>query len=133
MSTTTRSPVHSRWSVLATACLIGGAMSVVAAVNGRAFLAVAMPLIVIGYALAVTVLGRRSDIAAQLGGREDDERRRLINLKATAASGGVMVIATLVGCLVQLARGDVGGPFTWLAAAGGVSYMAAAAYYTRRG
>ncbi|WTW98957.1 hypothetical protein OG216_38960 [Streptomycetaceae bacterium NBC_01309] len=128
-----RSHAGRRWYVLAVACLAGAGMSVATALQGEVVLAVVLPVIVIGYGLAVTLFARRSDVAAQLSGNEDDERRQLIYLKASSASGSVVMLAVVAGLFVELARGDIGGPFAWLAGAGGFSFMAASAYFSRRG
>ncbi|MEE1756139.1 hypothetical protein [Streptomyces sp. SP18CS02] len=135
MSTTRSTSAHpaARWLVLATAVVAGAAMSVIMALQGNTFLAVALPVIVIGYGLAVTVFARRSDVAAQLSGHEGDERRRMINLRASEATSNVLILALLCGLFVELSRSQLGGPFTWLCALGGFTYIAASAFYTRTG
>lgn len=60
------------------------------------------------------------------------ERRQLIYLKASSVSGSVIMLAIIVGLFVERARGDIGGPCAWLAGAGGLSFMAASAYFSRR-
>lgn len=45
-------------------------LAVATALRGEVVLAVILPVIVIGYGLAVTLFARRSDIAAQLSGSE---------------------------------------------------------------
>jgi hypothetical protein len=54
-----------------------------------------------------------------------DERIVTIDLRATAASGLAVILAVIVGAVVELARGHSGVPYVWLAAIGGVVYLAA--------
>lgn len=53
-----------------------------------------------------------------------DERINDIELRATAAAGSVVLVATLVAFIVDISRGEDGSPYFWLAALGGVVYIA---------
>ncbi|MFC5148663.1 hypothetical protein [Streptomyces aureoversilis] len=128
---TARTPM--RWAVLAVTVVAGAAMAVVMAVRGDLMMAVVLPAISIGYGLIVTFSAPRSDVAAQLSGHEEDERRQLINLRASAMTGNVLVAALLCGIAYELARDELGGPFTMLSALAGFTYIAASAAYTRTG
>ncbi|MER7399024.1 hypothetical protein ABT381_26350 [Streptomyces sp. NPDC000151] len=138
MSTTRNTPRGNgrsvrRWSVLALTVVVGAVESVLMAMRGNVAMAVTLPVIVIGYGLAVTVLARRSDVAAQLSGHEEDERRRAISRGASAVTGNVLAVVLLCGAVYEVAQGESGGPFTWLCAVGGLTYGAAAVAYTRKG
>ncbi|MEU1676707.1 hypothetical protein ABZ752_32415 [Streptomyces roseifaciens] len=130
-SSTARTPM--RWAVLAVTVVAGAAMAVVMAVRGDLMLAVLLPAISIGYGLVVTFSASRSDVAAQLSGHEEDERRQLINLRAGAMTANVLVAALLCGVAYELARDELGGPFTILSALAGLTYIVSSAAYTRTG
>lgn len=53
----------------------------------------------------------------------NDERINDIDLRATAAAGSVVLVATLVAFVVDIARGEDGSPYFWLAALGGAAYV----------
>ncbi|MEH6375782.1 hypothetical protein V7793_15800 [Streptomyces sp. KLMMK] len=134
MSTTPstgRTPM--RWAVLALTVVAGAAMAGVMAVRGDIMMAVLLPAISIGYGLFVTFAASRSDVAAQLSGHEEDERRRLINLRAGAMTANVLVAALVCGVAYELARDELGGPFTLLSALAGFTYIVSSAAYTRTG
>ncbi|WP_144440932.1 hypothetical protein [Streptomyces roseifaciens] len=128
---TARTPM--RWAVLAVTLVAGVVMAVVMAMRGDIMMAVLLPAISIGYGLIVTLSASRSDVAAQLSGHEEDERRQLINLRAGATTANVLVAALLCGVAYELARDELGGPFTMLSALGGITYIVASTAYTRAG
>ncbi|WP_043263287.1 hypothetical protein [Streptomyces sp. CT34] len=121
----------TRWGVLAVALVAGAVMSVIFAMRGEVALAVASPVIVVGYGLSVTLSAKGSDVAAQLSGHEEDERRQLINLRASAMTGNVLFLVVTIGGFYELASGGLGGPFTWLSAVGGITRVASSVAYTR--
>ncbi|MEV5242986.1 hypothetical protein AB0K89_28315 [Streptomyces cinnamoneus] len=119
--------------MLALTSVAGAVMAVVMAARGDVTMAILLPAISIGYGLTVTFSASRSDVAAQLSGHEEDERRQLINLRATAMTGNVLVAALVCGVAYELVHGELGGPFTMLSALGGITYVIASAAYTRVG
>lgn len=123
----------TRWAVLALTSVVGATMAVVMAVRGDITMAILLPAITIGYGLTVTFSASHSDVAAQLSGHEEDERRRLISLRAAAATGNVLVAALVCGVAYELFHDELGGPFTMLSALGGITYIIASAAYTRSG
>jgi len=62
-----------------------------------------------------------------------DERFAQIDLKATAVAGLVLIVALIVAWLVEIAHGQSGSPYYWLAALGGLSYALAVAFFRWRG
>ena len=52
-----------------------------------------------------------------------DERWAMIDLRATALAGLVLITAVIVTFLVEIARGHDGSPYTWLGALAGVTYL----------
>ena len=77
-------------------------------------------------AAAATLLlaARRSETIRGLINHRD-ERINGIDLRATAFSGLAVILAILVGALVEMGRGHSGAPYTWLAAIAGLSYILA--------
>jgi hypothetical protein len=122
-----------RWTVLAFAVVMSGVLAAIFAVHGDVAMTVASPVILIGYALAVTLLGRRSETAALLSDQAADERRTLIQLKAQAFSFNVLTAVLVGGFIVQIARGQQSGTFMWLGAIAGIVYIGSVACFARRG
>jgi hypothetical protein len=81
----------------------------------------------------VFLLGGRSDTLAGLGGPRRDERWQSIDLRATAASGLVLVVAIIGSWLYELTQGRDGEPYAQLGAVGGVAYVVAVAALRLRG
>jgi len=79
----------------------------------------------------LAVLGRRSETVRGLLDRKD-ERITGIDLRATAFTAMVLIVAVLVGFVIQVARGGSGWPYDLLGAIGGVSYLLAVAYLRLR-
>jgi len=85
------------------------------------------------FAGAVFLFGGRSETIRGLRGDGRDERFQRMDIHATAFAGTVVIVAVLVGFVVELAHGHNGNPYTWLAAIGGVAYMAALVVMRLRG
>lgn len=81
---------------------------------------------------AVFLLGGRSETIRGLRGDGRDERFAQIDLTATAVAGSSVIVAIIVGLMVELGRGGDGSPYSWLAAVGGVTYVAAILWLRRR-
>ena len=81
--------------------------------------------------LLLLVTGHSETIRGLSIGR--DERFAQIDLRATAVTGWVLVVAVIVAWLVEIARGHSGQPYEWLGAIGGLAYLAAVAYFRWRG
>ena len=82
---------------------------------------------------ALFLLGGRSETIRGLRGDGSDERFRQIDIHATALAGLAVIIAVIVGFLVELARGHNGDPYAWLGAIGGVTYIIAIVIFRIRG
>jgi hypothetical protein len=81
---------------------------------------------------AVFALGTGSETLQGLGGPGRDERWSMVDLRATAFSG-LVVITVLIGAwLAELARGEDGSPYGHVMAVGGVAYGLAVAVLRRR-
>jgi hypothetical protein len=82
---------------------------------------------------AVILLGGRSETIRGLRGDGSDERFKRIDLAATAIAGLTVIVAVVVGFLVELARGHDGSPYAQLGAIGGVAYLLAVVVLRIRG
>jgi hypothetical protein len=82
---------------------------------------------------ALVLFGGRSETIRGLRGDGSDERFRQIDIHATALAGLAVIIAVIVGFLVELARGHNGDPYAWLGAIGGVTYIVAIIIFRIRG
>jgi hypothetical protein len=76
---------------------------------------------------ALVLLGGRSETIKGLRGDGRDERIALIDLRATAVSGFVLILCVIAGFLAEIARGHDGSPYAQLAAVAGLAYIVAIA------
>ena len=118
---TTRS--RSRWVLPAFSVLMGVVMFAAEAVGGDRRGGGFALAIMSAYAALLTFGGRSETIRVMRG--EHDERTALIDLRATAYTGLVLVVAILGAFLVRVARGDSGNPYAALGALAGVTYLVA--------
>ncbi len=84
------------------------------------------------YAVLLVLFGGRSETMGVLRGTPTDERLASFNLAATAAAGTVAIIVALAGFLWQVAPGESATQFVLVAAAAGVSYLAALLWFRWR-
>jgi hypothetical protein len=73
----------------------------------------------------LVLLGGRSETIRGLRGDGRDERFAKMDIHATALSGMAVIVAVIVGFLVEIAQGKDGMPFAWLGAVGGLAYIVA--------
>jgi len=112
------------WATPATAALLGAgyfAADAVAGHLGEGLLALAF-MLAIGVAFVVSA--RYSETIRGLLNRRD-ERIAGIDVHATAVAGLLVILAVLVGSMVEMAHGRSGAPYTWLAAVAGGGYIIA--------
>jgi hypothetical protein len=88
---------------------------------GMAFAALGI-LVAVGLLLA---FGGRSETIRGLRGDGRDERFATIDLTATAIAGTALLVAVIVGFVVEIASGHSGAPFGWLGAIAGIVYVIA--------
>jgi hypothetical protein len=79
------------------------------------------------------LLAGRSETIRGLRGDGRDEHFARIDVCATAFSGLVVLVTLIVAWLVEIARGQSGGPYGWLLAIGGLAYVLAVAFFRWRG
>ncbi|MGI9006017.1 MAG: hypothetical protein ACR2FU_07435 [Streptosporangiaceae bacterium] len=82
---------------------------------------------------AIFLFGGRSETIRGLRGDGRDERFAQIDLRATAVAGLILILVLIAAWLVRLARGESPGPYDWLLAVSGVSYLLSVAWFRWRG
>lgn len=102
--------------------LMGAAQYAGGSSLGSAVLAAVIP---IGYAVVVTLLGRRSALSSVLAGRPIDERWEHINLEATAWALGISATIVLGAVMVTLASGGQWQPYAFIGAVMAAGYLVA--------
>jgi hypothetical protein len=80
---------------------------------------------------ALLVLSRFSETVAGLLDRRD-ERINRIDTDATTFAGLAVIVAVIVGFVVEIAQGKDGSPYSMLGAIGGVAYLAALVFFRPR-
>ena len=123
---------RSRWFLPLFAVALGVVVFVAQWIGGDPRSGLVSFAIVAGFGLLV-LLGGRSETIRGLRGDGRDERFRRIDIHATALAGLAVITAVIVAFLVEVARGHNGTPYTWLAALGGVTYLAAIIIFRIRG
>lgn len=118
----------SRWSVFAVLALIAGGVVIALLTQDRVREAVAIGGVLSTYALALLLLGRRSETMALLSGDVSDERRRSITMRANAVTGAVMTTVVVGAFIISLINGtpdlDI---YAGLCASAGAAYIGATA------
>jgi hypothetical protein len=123
----------SRWVVPAVGIVIGLLMAIALAGQHASPWQIALSLMfVVGYAVALQLLQRRSDVAAVLAGRPADERWTTINERALSLAAQVTAVVLVVAFLVASFAGGDALPYAWVGAVLAVSYLAGIAWYRAR-
>ena len=103
--------------------VMGGVAYLVAGiVGGQTGFGVAGFVLMVAVAVAFWLLRGRSETVKGLIDH-GDERINAMDLKATAFAGVAVIVAVLVAFVVDIARGNDGAPFFWLAGIGAVAYI----------
>jgi len=129
-----RSPaaMRSKWFMPAFCLALGVAVLAASWLGGQLGTGVFGLVVMAAFGLVILLLtGRSETIRGLTTGR--DERFAQIDLKATAVAGLVLILTVIVAWLVEVARGRSGEPYDWLAAIGGLAYVAAVALFRWRG
>jgi hypothetical protein len=122
-----RSPVM--WVGVVIGVVVAGAALAGGRSPAEALLALA---IVVGYAVVVTLLARRSETAAALAGRPTDERWEHIGLEAAALAFGISAIVVLAAFVVEEWTGGASRPFAMVAGAMGCAYLGSLVFVRAR-
>jgi hypothetical protein len=127
-----RAMTRSRWFLPSFSLLLGLVMLAASWLGGQPVTGVISVAVLAAFGLVVLVAGR-SETVRGLRGDGRDERFAQIDLRATAVTGLVLLVALIVAWLVTTARGQSGSPYDWLLATGGLAYLLAVAWFRWRG
>jgi len=120
----------TRWLVPAVGIVLGILIAIALMGQHAASWQIAVSVvIVVGYAVAVQLLQRRSDVAGVLAGRPVDERWSAINDHALSLAAQVTAVVLVVAFLVVTFAGGDALPYAWVGAVLAVSYLAGIAWY----
>ena len=128
---TMRKPARVYWTTPAISAAIGVVYLIGFTVGGHPLEGLAGLGVMLLTGLGLAVAGRRSETVRGLLDRRD-ERITGIDLRATAFTAVVLIVAILAGFVVSVARGQSGWPCALLGAAGGVAYVAAVIWFRVR-
>jgi hypothetical protein len=123
---------RSKWFVPGFSLGIGAVVLAVSWAGGDPRAGLYGLAVMAAFGLLVLLLTGRSETVSGLTIRRD-ERFAQIDLRATAFTGLVLVIAVIVAWLVEIGRGQSGHPYDWLGAIGGLAYLLAVAFFRWRG
>jgi len=114
-------------------CLpMGGVMVLASALGGQLAAGVAGCAVLVVFGLAIA-LASGSETIRGLRGDGRDERFAQIDLRATAVTGHVLILAVVTAWLVEIAQGHSGNPYQWLGALAGLTYVLAVVFFRWRG
>jgi hypothetical protein len=127
-----KSITSSRWWMPLFSLGLGAIMFAAFAIGGSAGDGV-FAFGVMAVLAAVFAIGApRSETLGGLGGPGRDERWAMIDLRASAAAGLVLILTVIGAWLYEVANGEDGSPYSQLGAIAGVAYVIAVAVLRRR-
>lgn len=122
----------SKWTVPVFSLGLGGVVCAAMAIGGHPGEGLYCLGIMVVFA-AVFAFGGRSETIRGLRGDGRDERFHAMDMRATLVAGLVVMMTVLGAYVVAVASGRTGAPYDWLAALGGLTYMASIAWLRIRG
>jgi hypothetical protein len=123
---------RSRWWAPLDSLGLGAIVFAASAIGGNAGEGLFGFAVMAGLGLVFLIGGARSETLAGLGGPGRDERWAFIDMRATAFSGLVVLLAILGAWLYEIADGRDGSPYSQLAAIGGIAYIVGVVIGRRR-
>lgn len=125
--------MSTKWAVPGFSVLLGVLFFAASALGGQPLLGVGMLAVMAAYGIVLVAFSGRSETVGVLRGQPVDERFAGFNVLATAVAGVAAILMALGGFAWQIARGESGWDFALVAAAAGVTYLAALAWLRVRG
>jgi hypothetical protein len=120
------------WVTPATGVAIGLVYLIAFSIGGQPGNGLIGLIIMVTFSAAIALIGLRSETVRGLLDHRD-ERLAGIDLRATAVTAVVMILAVLAGFVIEVARGHDGAPYALIGAVGGLTYLAAVGYFRVRG
>jgi hypothetical protein len=125
MRTACHNLAHSKWALPLFSLLLGLVILGAFALGGNVDQGLGGLGVMAATGLIFLIGGQRSETLRGLRGDGRDERFALIDMKATALAGQALILAVIVGWLVEIAQGNDGNPYGLLGALAGVVYIVA--------
>jgi len=117
----------AKWGLPVSSVVLGGVGLIAYSLGGNVGLGLSAFGIMTAFGLFVLLAGRSETIRG-LRGDGRDERFAQIDMRATAFTGLVMMLAAIAAWLTEIAHGHSGNPYQWLLAIGGLAYVLAVAF-----
>lgn len=124
--------MRSKWFMPAFCLVLGVVLLIASALGGHVGDGLVSLAILGGFGVVLLLVRSRSETIRGLT-TDRDERFVQIDLKATAATGLVLILTVIGAWLAQTAEGHNGHPYDWLAAIGGLAYLLAVVLFRWRG
>ncbi len=122
MSTTDRI-FHSRWWLPAVSLVLGAIMLAAFAIGGNTRDGLQAFAVMAAVAGLFAFGASRSETLGGLGGPGRDERWAMIDLRASALAGFVLITVVIGAWLYEIANGEDGSPYAQLGAIAGLAYI----------
>jgi hypothetical protein len=123
---------RSRWFQPLLAIFLGAVLLAVLSIGGHPQEGTGAFAIMVVFAIFL-LAGDRSDTVRALRGDGRDERFELIQLRASTLAARLVLLAVVIGFLVEVGRGNSGAPYDWLSALGGATFLASVLWQRSRG
>ena len=120
------------WAVPVVCVLAAAGYAAVFLAHGRVLDAILAAAVMLAYGGLLIAMSRRSEIAALLRGTGRDERRVLIDLRASALALYAVIILSLTMTFIELAQGRPPGAWGIVAAVAGTAYLGGIVVLSRR-
>ena len=117
--------LRSKWTLPGFSLFLGGCVLLVYWLGGNAKEGLIGLGIMVGMA-GLLLLGGRSETIRMARGDQRDERWALIDLRATAIAGNVLIGIVIGMFMYEIANGGDGNPYGLLGAIAGLVYLVAA-------
>ncbi len=122
MSTTDRI-FHSRWWLPAVSLVLGAIMFAAFVIGGNTRDGLQAFAVMAGVSALFAFGASRSETLGGLGGPGRDERWAMIDLRASALAGFVLITVVIGAWLYEIANGEDGSPYAQLGAIAGLAYI----------
>ena len=122
----------SKWLVPAFSVAMGMLFFAVQWANGDLGGGLVSLAIMVGLAAGLVAFSGRSGLVEVMRNPQADERSAMIDLRATAFSGLVVILIVIGAVLYELVRGQDPSPYAQLGAVAGVAYLVALIGLQRR-